>query len=215
MFTRAIRRSPERYRPRSHPTMPSQSVHSTEEEDIPTSFDGAEVIAMARREVGAKGRGLQIARLLVVLVSLALVSSNAWLLWEARAGAISRATEANANLSRAVAERVNAMASDANHILSGILFELERNDITTDVLERLQPVLVNHVAGLDHLEGLFVYDAQGRWIASSEPTWNPSNNNADRPYFIHHRHNPSSMLRIGVPLVSRSSAAGSSPCHAD
>jgi diguanylate cyclase (GGDEF)-like protein len=185
--------------------MHSRSVRPTDEDNIPTSFDGAQVIEMARREVGAKSRGMQLARLLVVLVSLALMSSNAWLLWEARSDAIARALESNANLSRAVAERVNAMASEANHILSGILFELERNNIDTDALERLQPVLVNHVADLDHLQGLFVYDAEGRWIASSEPTWNPANNNSDRAYFIHHRGNPSDKLLIGAPIVSRSS----------
>jgi diguanylate cyclase (GGDEF)-like protein len=185
--------------------MPPHRIHPPDEDNIPTAFDETDVIEKARREVGAKGRGTQIARLLVVLVSLALVSSNAWLLGEARSDAITRALESNTNLSRAVAERVDAMASQANHVLDGILFELERNYISTDALERLQPVLVNHVAALDHLQGLFVYDAQGRWIATSEPTWNPANNNADRPYFIHHRQNPSGKLLIGVPIVSRSS----------
>jgi diguanylate cyclase (GGDEF)-like protein len=150
-------------------------------------------------------RGLGVARLLVVLVCLALLGSSGWLIWRSRAEVVDQAVQANTNLARAVTERVEGLVAEADHIVASVLFELERYDITPARLLELQPMLVREITEVEHLKGLFVYDAQGRWIASSEPVWPVNANNSDRPYFIHHRDNASTRAAIGAPLISRSS----------
>ncbi|WP_326537888.1 GGDEF domain-containing protein [Pseudorhodoferax sp.] len=145
------------------------------------------------------------ARLLVVFVCLALLATNVWLVVEARAHAIAQAHLANTNLARAMIERVEGSVSEADHILDSLVDELERADLSPPVLERLQPILVNHVARTEQLKGLFVYDAHGAWIATSEPRWDASWNNADRSYFIHHRASRSASTLVSQPIVSRSS----------
>lgn len=145
------------------------------------------------------------ARWLVLFVYLAMLATNGWLIVEARVHTIAQAHLSNTNLVRAVTERIEGTISEADHILAAIVYELEQSEISPLALERLQPILVNHVAHAEQLKGLFVYDADGNWIATSEPRWEASWNNADRAYFIHHRNNPSTATLVGVPLVSRSS----------
>uniref|UniRef100_C5D0M9 Uncharacterized protein n=1 Tax=Variovorax paradoxus (strain S110) TaxID=543728 RepID=C5D0M9_VARPS len=45
---------------------------------------------------------------------------------------------ANTDLARAVSQQIDSTAALAEHIISGLVFELERADITTDSLQRLQ-----------------------------------------------------------------------------
>jgi len=140
----------------------------------------------------------------VVSVCLALVAMNAWLIWKARTTEFQQVTVSTTNLTRAVSHQMNAMFSEVGHVLDSLGYELERADITPDRMQQLQPVLVNQVATIDQVHGLFVYDATGRWIAHSEPTAYPNANNSDRAYFIHHRDNISKRWHVGAPILSRS-----------
>lgn len=151
-----------------------------------------------------KNRTLRATAAFVISVCLLLVAVNAWLVWKARAAEFSQATVATTNLTRAVSQQMNAMFSEVGHVLDTLGYELEREDITPATLERLQPVLVNLVATIDQVHGLFVYDVHGQWIAYSEPVVRANANNADREYFIHHRDNASKQWYIGAPIVSRS-----------
>jgi diguanylate cyclase (GGDEF)-like protein len=152
-----------------------------------------------------QGNVLRTATLFVVFVCLALLALNGWLIYRAREHEIAQVSLANTNLARAVTQQVEGSTAEVEHILDGIVFELERADITPERLQRLQPVLVNQASGVEQLKGLFVFDAQGRWIVNSESTRDATLNNADREYFIYHRNNPSAGTHIGGPLVSRSS----------
>ena len=151
-----------------------------------------------------RNRTLRATVAFVVSVCVALVAVNAWLIWKSRSAEFRQAAVATTNLTRAVSQQMNAMFSEVGHVIDNLGYELERADITPVTLERLQPVLVNQVATIEQIHGLFVYDAAGRWIAHSEPLANPNANNADRAYFIHHRDNASKRWRIGTPIVSRS-----------
>jgi diguanylate cyclase (GGDEF)-like protein len=145
------------------------------------------------------------ATLLLALVYFGLICTNAWLIWAARGNTIAQANLANTNLARAVTQRFEATLAVAEHIVDSVVYALERDEMTPERLQRLQPVLVQHVTGSAHLKGLFVYDAKGYWVATSEAGWSNLSNNADRDYFIHHRDNPSGRPLLGAPIVSRSS----------
>ena len=146
-----------------------------------------------------------ITTLFVIFVCLALVAIDAWLALRARNQEIIQATTANTNLAASVAQQMDSMFSEVGNVLSGIIYELERNDVTPDSLERLQPVLVNQALLTEHVHDVFVYDAQGNWLVTSLAAIPHGANNADREYFIHHRSNPSAATFIGKPVISRSS----------
>ncbi len=143
--------------------------------------------------------------LLVVFVCLALLATNVWLIVDARAHALAQAHLANTNLARAVMERIESSVSEADHILDGLVEELDRSGLSHSALEHLQPTLVSHVARAEQIRGLFVYDARGAWVATSEPRWDSTWNNADRSYFVHHRESRSAATLVGPPILSRSS----------
>jgi diguanylate cyclase (GGDEF)-like protein len=143
--------------------------------------------------------------LFVVFVCVALLAMNAWLVVRARTAENEQIARANTNLARAVSQQIESTVALAEHIISGIVFELERGDITPETLQRLQPVLVNHASEVQAIKGLFIYDEQGRWLVHSEASPAGTKNNSDREYFIHHRNNPSARTLISGPIVSRSS----------
>lgn len=152
-----------------------------------------------------RGRVVRVTAMFVIFICLALLAMNAWLIVRARTTDIEQVTQANSNLAKAVSQHVEGTIAIAEHIVSGIVFELERADITPTVLERMQPMLVDHVARMQSIKGLFVFDAQGRWLVHSEAFADLQRSNSDRAYFAHHRNNPSTRTLISGPIVSRSS----------
>ncbi|MDP9931989.1 GGDEF domain-containing protein [Variovorax paradoxus] len=161
--------------------------------------------SLARKTDVQKSRVIFGTTLFVVFVCAALLVMNAWLVVRARTAENEQIARANTNLARAVSQQIESTVALAEHISSGLVFELERSDITPDTLQRLQPVLVNHTSEVQAIRGLFIYDEQGRWLVHSEASAAGSRNNSDREYFIHHRINPSARTLISGPIVSRSS----------
>jgi diguanylate cyclase (GGDEF)-like protein len=155
----------------------------------------------------ARATVVKAATLLVIFVCVTLLAMNAWLIVRARTHEIAQISLANLNLARAVTQQTEGAISEAGHVLDSLVFEIERSDVTPETLQRLQPALVNHVAGIDLLDGIFVYDAQGRWIVNSEASFDPTRNNADRAYFRHHQANQSRRLLVSSPVQSRSTGA--------
>jgi len=145
------------------------------------------------------------AKVLIAFICTALLCLNGWLLSMAHTHEMNQITAANGNLARAVSQQVDGAISEVDHVLNALVYEIERTDLSVRTLEHLQPTLVNDVANVDHLKGLFVYDAAGSWLVSSEATPNNVHNNADREYFAYHRNNPSRETHIGPAVVSRSS----------
>ena len=148
---------------------------------------------------------IRAAILFVVFVCLTLLGMNAWLIYRAHSDEVAQISRANLNLAQAVTAQIEGSITEVEHVLDNIVFELERSDLTVGSLQRMQPALVNQVAAIKQLKGLFVYDAQGRWIVNSEASIDPSRNNADRDYFAHHKESQSSRPLVGPPIVSRSS----------
>ena len=59
-------------------------------------------------------------------------------------------------------------------------------------------------ASFPRIRGLFVYDENGNWIATSQRINAAGLNNSDRDYFRYHRQHPSREPLIGLPVKSRS-----------
>ncbi|AVT16148.1 sensor domain-containing diguanylate cyclase [Paracidovorax avenae] len=148
-------------------------------------------------------RSLPLAIGFVVLVALLLIGSNVWLAWRARQAEWQQAQVFAQNLSRAVAQQMDGLATEVGRALVSIEYELERDELSPEQLDALQPVLVNQVSLAEHLHGLFVFGKNGEWLVHSLPIPPPAANNADREYFVHHRDNPSTLTYVSKPLKSR------------
>lgn len=152
----------------------------------------------------SRERGVvRLARIFVIFVCVVMLGANGWVVLTAREQELDQARMANENLARAVAQQMDALFGETDHVLASLVFELDRRDMATDPLQDLQPRLVNEVAQLEHLDGLFVIDAQGRWRAHSQAQLPPNATSSDREYFQQHRDSNSERIRIGNPIRSR------------
>ncbi|MDN7180208.1 sensor domain-containing diguanylate cyclase [Caballeronia sp. SEWSISQ10-4 2] len=141
----------------------------------------------------------------VAIVCLSLVVLDGWRSWNARSVELGEMNVATSNLARAMAQQADDTFKEADTALLGIVERVEFDGTGPAALKRLHDILVMHRQELPQLDGLFVYDENGNWIINS--TSAPLNrfNNADREYFIFHRHNSGPGPHIGVPVISRSS----------
>ncbi len=144
-------------------------------------------------------------QLLVCGVCAALLALNAWFVYLSWTNTKRQAVLSASNLSRSVSQQINASLLDVEHVLEDVVFEVERSGLGPAAMDRLRPALVNKTVKVEQLRGLFVYDREGRWLASSQVKDLKPYNNADRDYFIHHRHSQSLNTQISSPVVSRSS----------
>lgn len=67
-----------------------------------------------------------------------------------------------------------------------------------------QGLLSQQKSRLPQLNGLFVYNAQGKWLATTAQNVAKNANNSDREYFIWHREHNDTLLHVGHVIRSRS-----------
>ncbi len=139
----------------------------------------------------------------IVLVSVVLVAATFWQDWQARNIALRNAEVAVSNL----ASSIDRQAEDAMHQADNVLIELSER-VAEDGLApaqqaRLSRLMRRHVLAQEGLQGLFVYDAQGNWMATSFGERGDHPNNGDRNYFIYHRDHPGTQVHISPVVMSR------------
>jgi diguanylate cyclase (GGDEF)-like protein len=152
----------------------------------------------------AAGNAKLKALLFVLLVCLSLVGMGCWSLWKARVVQMEEATTATVNMTRALAQHADDTLRAADTVLLGLVERLEVDGMTAASLPRLKKLLQARVAGLSSLNGIHVYDQEGRWVVNSQNSMPANVNNADREYFIYHRLNLDQSAHIGLPIQSRS-----------
>ena len=136
-------------------------------------------------------------KLFVVFVCAALIVVTMWLAFRGRGEAIRDATNANTNLTQAIAQQMDSMFSETARMLDAIAFDIERVDKDPNTLTRLQPVLVNHAAGTDHIHSVMILDNRGEQMVSSEASRSPLPGSEGPENFIFHRDNLSLLRHIG------------------
>lgn len=72
-----------------------------------------------------------------------------------------------------------------------------------DQTEYLREILTNRKASLPQLHGLFIFDAQGSWLVTSDGNIPKRANNSDREFFQYHQQNNSTQVHIGKVIRSR------------
>lgn len=140
----------------------------------------------------------------IILVCACLIGTDVWRSGNARAVQLQQMEVASSNLARATAQQADDTIKEADTALLGIVERVEYEGTGPLPVERLHRLMAMRMAELPQLNGLFLYDENGRWLATSQPKLLQTFNNSDREYFVFHRTHPDPRPHIGLPVRSRS-----------
>ncbi|MGK3143578.1 sensor domain-containing diguanylate cyclase [Pantoea sp. C2G6] len=139
-----------------------------------------------------------------VLLTVAVIGINLWTLREDWNDTVNKAEDMAINLSLSQARQADDTFLQTELALHEVQRELEKqiaaNSVNGEALSQTMRLLQNH---LPQLHGLFYYDAQGKWIATSMRTTPAGIDNADREYFNYHRNSLRDSLHFGPVIRSR------------
>jgi hypothetical protein len=139
----------------------------------------------------------------VALVCVAIVALSGWTEWASREMELRNAEVELGNLARSLTQHAEDTVELADGILTGIVSRLETDGANPAQVAKLQTILNIRKSSLGRLRGLFVYDENGRWLATTETVNSAGLNNSDREYFRHHRESSDSGIFVGRPVHSR------------
>lgn len=147
-------------------------------------------------------RSLWLAYALLVAAGLGAILVSLLQVLDSKQLYLREADKANANLAYSIAQHAQESLKEADIILAGMVKLLERGENSPTVINEL---LMTYKQRTSQLAGVFVFDAQGRWLYSTTPPPTPDASNLDRAYFQHHLHSMSRDTQVSNPVLSRSS----------
>ncbi|ORM81799.1 GGDEF domain-containing protein [Mixta gaviniae] len=139
--------------------------------------------------------------MLLLLTAVLIVS--AWTLdrsWERK---LHDAESSAVNLSVSQARQAEDTFLQTEIMLRAMQREIPDDGPNAVNKAELNAVLAEMKSSLPQINGLFIYDAQGHWIASSAAHVPAGINNSDREYFIYHHQNRHGGTHIGHVIRSR------------
>ena len=139
----------------------------------------------------------------IVLVSVVLVAATTWQDLQARDVALRNAQTAVGNLTNSVDRQAEDAIQQADNVLIELAERVVEDGLAPVQQERLSRLMRRHVQAQDGLQGLFVYDEQGNWMATSFGERGDHPNNSDRNYFVFHREHTDKGVHISPVVVSR------------
>ncbi|RYF63267.1 MAG: diguanylate cyclase, partial [Comamonadaceae bacterium] len=149
-------------------------------------------------------RDVRLAALLLIVVYLSVSATTAWQIWSARDHSLAETNTQNLNLAQTLNTYTEGVITQSAMLLVGIVERLEVEGAGPDQLQRLQRLIDRQEHLLNQLNGLVIYDAEGRWLMSSTGPVPAQVSGADRAFFAHHRGNLSRDPFIGPAIQSRS-----------
>jgi len=146
---------------------------------------------------------LWLAGFFTVLVCFSITSITLWQLRQARAHELDIANTTVANLSRSMAQQADDTFDQADIPVVGIVERLAYDGFGAATSSRMHDYLRATAASVEQIQGLFVYDKNGNWAATSLSHMPANANNADREYFLFHKSIDSALPHIGQAIRSR------------
>ncbi|WP_178119375.1 sensor domain-containing diguanylate cyclase [Metapseudomonas lalkuanensis] len=146
-------------------------------------------------------RSLWLAYALLLVAGLGAILVNLAQVLDSKQLYLREADKANANLAYSIAQHAQESIKEADIVLSALVPLLERGETSADTIDQL---LLTFKQRSPQLAGVFVYDAEGRWLHYTNPPPAADANNSDRAYFQHHRYSVSRDTEVNSPLRSRS-----------
>lgn len=160
-------------------------------------------------EFGVRNRRLKrmpvlwLAGLFTLLVCISITSITVWQLRQTRIHELEIANTTVANLSRSMAQHVDDAFDQAHIAVSSVVERLSFDGFGAASGSRMHDYLRATAASVQQIQGLFIYDKDGNWAATSLNHMPANANNADREYFRFHRSIASSLPHIGPAIQSR------------
>ncbi|MCC7696629.1 GGDEF domain-containing protein [Janthinobacterium sp. EB271-G4-7A] len=133
-----------------------------------------------------------------------LLGMTIWIVWSSREVRLRESSAATENMARALATQAYMELEVADVMLEDIVEHI-RNEGNNDATgERLQSHLQQLSRNIVEIAGVFIFDSQGDWLATSSGAMQDGNN-ADRDYFTYHKTHAQLSSRISAPVRSKSS----------
>lgn len=140
----------------------------------------------------------------LLIITTAQIGMEVWTRATAWKSSLQHSETAMENVVRAAADHAESTLSEVESLLDGVVERVETDGLQGNERVRLQRYLAFRVRKSEALQGVFVFDQTGRWRVTSHEKADPTENNSDRSYFVHHRNHNSRKVYIGKPVVSRS-----------
>lgn len=135
-------------------------------------------------------------------VCAVLLGMTAWIVWSAHEVRLREAEATTQNMARTLAAQAYMELELADVMLEDIVEHLRHegnNDATGDRLQRHLEQLSRNIVEID---GLFIIDRQGKWLATSLGD-SEEGNSADRAYFHFHQANRQAGTHISTPVLGK------------
>jgi diguanylate cyclase (GGDEF)-like protein/PAS domain S-box-containing protein len=139
----------------------------------------------------------------VALICLTLLTLSSLRELGLRRDALKSAEIDVANIAQSLVQHADDSFELADSLVIGLVHRLEADGIGPGAVQRLRDDLDLRKGTMGRVRALFVYDAAGRWLATTEPVNPALFNNSDREYFKQHRASSDKGLLIGSPIKSR------------
>ncbi|MEX6665582.1 diguanylate cyclase [Pseudomonas sp. W2-17] len=140
----------------------------------------------------------------IALVCLSLILATAWQMNQSRIERIATAKIAMSNIVLAAEQQAQDTVRQADNTLRDLVERVQHDGVEGEQRARLEKLMAQAVVNVDGIQGLFIYDAQGNWVANSFSQGAPLKNNSDRAYFAYHRDSTDESIHIGSIVESRS-----------
>ena len=146
---------------------------------------------------------LWLAGFFTVLVCFSITSITLWQLRQSRNHELEIADTTVTNLSRSMAQQADDAFDQADIPVAGIVERLSYDGFGASSSSRMHEYLRATAASVEQIQGLFIYDKDGNWAATSLSHMPANANNADREYFQFHKSIDSALPHIGQAIRSR------------
>jgi diguanylate cyclase (GGDEF)-like protein len=137
----------------------------------------------------------------LAVISLAVISG--WRAWKGYEYHLDQASANTSNLAKALAQHAEDAFKTTDIVLLNLVERVENDRKSPAALSRLHQLFVHTTQQFPQFQGMFLFNHEGRYIASAQDALPANLHVADREYFLFHEANPSRDTHIGHPVLSR------------
>lgn len=139
----------------------------------------------------------------ILLVCFSLILATTWQMVQSSSERIHAAKITVSNIVLAAEQQARDTMLQADNTLRDLAERVAHDGSGTDQQERLTKLMARQVNDIEGIQGLFIFDAQGNWMANSFSEGLNTKNNSDRAYFIYHREHDDQSIHVGSIVESR------------
>ncbi|WP_268798058.1 sensor domain-containing diguanylate cyclase [Pseudomonas huanghezhanensis] len=139
----------------------------------------------------------------IALVCLSLILATAWQMKQSRDERLATARIEVSNIVLAAEQQAQDTVRQADNTLRDLVERVEHDGTAGEQQSRLTKLMAQAVVNVQGIQGLFIYDAQGNWVANSFSSGVQLQSNDDRAYFAYHRDNTDESIHVGSIVESR------------